>query len=73
MISARLQNKIAGILSGWYTEEWGKTIRLENHILLVKDESIFDEIVFNLREEGLTFTINPSIDGWAGAIEFINV
>lgn len=73
MISARMQNKIAGTLSGWYSEEWGKTIKLENQFLLIKDESLIDEITFNLKQDGLNFKLNPPTSEWAGVIEFVSI
>lgn len=67
MTSARLQNKISGMLSGWYSDEWNKTIVWNNGKLFIKDAILADEIIYNLKQDGFEFDTTT-----ASNKEFIN-
>ena len=51
MISNRLVDKIEGMLSGWYPDQWPSEISWEGNRLLVAGGDLAAEIVFNLRAE----------------------
>ena len=76
MVSSRFQNKITGMLSGWYTEEWEKTIVWSGSNLMVKDMSIAEEILYNLEKYGIEADIQVSSDpifrGWEAKLVFVS-
>jgi hypothetical protein len=69
MASKRLQEKLSGTLSGWYTADWGTNIVWNDGNLMIKDHSLGEEIFFNLEEDGLEVElqepIEPEFQGWA--------
>lgn len=74
MITSRMQNKISGTISGWYSSDWGSTIVWHGQHLMVKDADLADEIAYNLKEDGYDLMIasptSTEFQGWASAISF---
>lgn len=72
MISNRTKERISGTLSGWYTMEWSQgAIHWDGDKLLVKGESLADEIAYNLSKDfDRKITTHPTgNDGWV-TVEF---
>jgi hypothetical protein len=68
MASKRLQEKLSGTLSGWYTADWGTNIVWKDGDLMVRDANLGEEIFFNLEEDGVEVElhqpIDPEFQGW---------
>lgn len=68
MASKRLQDKLSGILSGWYTADWGTNIVWKDGDLMIKDPALGEEILYNLEEDGIEVQLQqptePGFQGW---------
>ena len=73
MITNRLKDVISGNLSGWYGSDWDVNIKWHQSKLMIKDQFLADDIVFNLgfmldspilRQE----PTDPLFNGWAAEI-----
>lgn len=68
-MNSRLQNKISERLSGWYPEQWEKTIVWKNGKLFIQNSQVSDEIVYNIEQElevelEVTKSTDPSYTDW---------
>lgn len=57
-----MQDKISSSLSGWYSEEWGRSIVWDNGNLMVKNFDLGEEIAYNLNEDGITVEVCKNSD-----------
>jgi len=69
-MNTRMQNRISSYLSGWFQEDWLKTILWHEDKLYVKDIKILDEILFNLGEHinldaaDTSISKDPEFNNW---------